>query len=135
MNRHIDVASQEQRVEIGLLLDLYGNILTEKQRSAMDMYFQQDYSLSEIAENYNITRQAVRDSLLRAEAALYSTEEKLGLFKKFSSMKDALTKSYENASYVKDYAQRKLLPSDIIAALNDTMQQVTEVLDEDNHGI
>ena len=81
----INVSSEEERVKIGLLLDLYGNILTEKQKQTMDLYFQQDYSLSEISEQLSITRQAVRDSLLRAETTLFDADARLGLLEKFNN--------------------------------------------------
>ena len=51
-------------VEISILLDLYGETLTEKQRSYLDCYYNNDLSLSEIAENEGITRQGVRDEKL-----------------------------------------------------------------------
>ena len=127
----IDVSSQEERVKIGLLLDLYGNILTEKQKQTMDYYFQQDLSLSEIADDLGITRQAVRDSLIRAETTLYETENKLGLLKRFNEMREALVTSYENAAYVKDYAQRKFLSSDIIDKLSCIMNDASKILSEE----
>lgn len=64
-------------VEISILLDLYGETLTEKQRSYLDCYYNNDFSLSEIAENEGITRQGVRDAIKRAENLLYGMEEKL----------------------------------------------------------
>ena len=69
----------EKAVYLSLLLDFYGELLTEKQREYADLYYNENLSLSEIAENDGISRQAVRDSLLRAEAVLRSTEEKTGL--------------------------------------------------------
>jgi predicted DNA-binding protein YlxM (UPF0122 family) len=128
----INVSSEEERVKIGLLLDLYGNILTEKQKQTMDLYFQQDYSLSEISEQLSITRQAVRDSLLRAETTLFDTDARLGLLEKFNNMRQALVVSYENAAYVKDFAQRKYLPSEIIDKLNEIMDSASESLGEEN---
>lgn len=128
----INVSSEEERVKIGLLLDLYGNILTEKQKQTMDLYFQQDYSLSEISEQLSITRQAVRDSLLRAETTLFDTDARLGLLDKFNNMRQSLIVSYENAAYVKDFAQRKFLPSEIIDKLNDIMDSASESLGEEN---
>ena len=126
----INVSSEEERVKIGLLLDLYGNILTEKQKQTMDLYFQQDYSLSEISEQLSITRQAVRDSLLRAETTLFDTDARLGLLEKFNNMRQALVVSY--AAYVKDFAQRKYLPSEIIDKLNEIMDSASESLGEEN---
>ncbi|MBO5298505.1 MAG: DNA-binding protein [Clostridia bacterium] len=128
----INVSSEEERVKIGLLLDLYGNILTEKQKQTMDLYFQQDYSLSEISEQLSITRQAVRDSLLRAETTLFDTDARLGLLDKFNYMRQSLVTSYENAAFVKDFAQRKYLPSEIIDKLNEIMDSASASLGEEN---
>ena len=72
-------ASGQERAEIALLLDFYGGCLTEKQRQAAEMYFQEDLSLGEIALLTGITRQGVRDCLKKAENALFEMEEKTGL--------------------------------------------------------
>ena len=57
-----------KNLEISLLFDFYGDMLTEKQRDVVELYYNDDLSLSEIAENEGITRQGVRDSIKRAEA-------------------------------------------------------------------
>ena len=67
----------EEKVEISILLEIYGNLLTETQRMYMDLYYNQDYSLSEIGDNENITRQAVRTILVKSKKKLYEYEEKL----------------------------------------------------------
>ena len=72
----------ENNVKIGILLDIYGNLLTEKQFKLLDDYYNNDLSLSEIAENESITRQAVRDNLKKGENKLFWFEEKLELMKK-----------------------------------------------------
>lgn len=69
----------EKAVYLSLLLDFYGELLTEKQRQYAELYYNENLSLGEIAELDGISRQSVRDSLLRAEAALTHTEEKTGL--------------------------------------------------------
>ena len=61
-----------------LLFDYYGDLLTEKQRTCFDLYYNQDLTLAEIAEEAGISRQGVHDSLARAEAALRTMEEKTG---------------------------------------------------------
>lgn len=66
-------------LRVGLLLDYYGDLLTEKQRTLVDLYYNQDLSLSEIAENEGITRQGVRDGIKRAELLMLEMEEKLRL--------------------------------------------------------
>ncbi|MBR3613602.1 MAG: putative DNA-binding protein [Clostridia bacterium] len=72
----------EKNVKISMLLDTYGKMLTEKQYKLLDDYYNNDLSLSEIAENEEITRQAVRDNLKKGENNLFEYEEKLGFMKK-----------------------------------------------------
>ena len=72
----------EKNIEISILSQIYKDILTEKQFVILDQYYNNDYSLSEIAENYNITRQAVRDNIKNGESKLYDLENKLGIMKK-----------------------------------------------------
>jgi len=71
-----------KKVEISVLCEIYGKLLTEKQLSILEDYYNMDLSLSEIAENYNITRQAVRDVIKKGENKLFEFEEKLGFMKK-----------------------------------------------------
>ena len=70
-------------LNVALLLDFYGEMLTDKQRDVIELYYDEDLSLSEIAETSKITLQGVRDSIKRGEQTLYDLEEKLGLVKKF----------------------------------------------------
>lgn len=71
----------------GLLLDYYGELLTHKQRLYCDLYYNQDYSLAEIAEQTGISRQGVHDSLLHAEAALSEFERILGCAARDSALR------------------------------------------------
>ncbi|MGX8797941.1 YlxM family DNA-binding protein [Fusibacter sp. JL298sf-3] len=68
----------ERKVHIDALFDLYGNLLTEKQREVMDLYCNMDYSLGEISELLTISRQAVHDAIKKAEKALEKYELNLG---------------------------------------------------------
>ncbi len=72
----------EKNVKISVLCDLYGNLLTEKQFEFIEDYYNKDLSLSEIAENKNITRQAVRDNIKKGEKKLFEYEEKLLFMKR-----------------------------------------------------
>ncbi len=74
----------EKNLEIGYLLDFYGDILPERRRDIMDLYYNDDLSLSQIAEQMGITRQAVRDSIKKTEIELFFYEEKLGLRRRFT---------------------------------------------------
>lgn len=73
-------------LEMCLLFDFYGDMLTEKQRELFDLYYNEDLSLSEIAEHAGITRQGVRDAIVRAEHTLRGTEEKLGLVARYGQI-------------------------------------------------
>ena len=75
-------ASPEKNCEIGQLLDLYGALLSGRQRDVVDLYYNDDLSLSEVAEECGITRQGVRDALVKAEEQLKRYEEALGLLEK-----------------------------------------------------
>ncbi len=74
----------ERFVRINLLADFYGQMLTEKQRQAVELYFELDLSLSEIASELGVSRQAVHDLLRRAEEALEQYEYRLGLVERWS---------------------------------------------------
>lgn len=77
-------------LKISYLLDFYGDMLTDTQRDAVDAYYNQDMSLSEIAEDRDISRQGVRDAIKRAEQQLLEMEERLGLAKRFQAMQRTL---------------------------------------------
>lgn len=72
------------------LLDFYGELLNDRQKEAMECYYNNDLSLSEIADNFNISKQGVRDLIKRAELQLIKTEEKLHLINKFSRTREKL---------------------------------------------
>ena len=80
----------DKNVKVSLLLDIYGKLLTDKQYQMLDDYYNNDLSLAEFAENVGITRQAVRDNLLKGEKNLNEYESKLGLLKKSLKNKKAL---------------------------------------------
>lgn len=82
----------EEKIEISMLLELYGNLLTETQKNYMDLYYNQDYSLSEIGDNENITRQAVRTILVKSKKKLYEYEEKLRFLEKEKRIKTLIEK-------------------------------------------
>ena len=82
-------------VQIALLFDFYGQLLTKKQMEIVDMYYNNDLSLGEISEQQGISRQGVYDTLKRAEKTLYEYEEKLGLVDRFLKHKESMKKIIE----------------------------------------
>jgi predicted DNA-binding protein YlxM (UPF0122 family) len=82
-------------VQIALLFDFYGQLLTDKQIEIVDMYYNNDLSLGEISEQQGISRQGVYDTLKRAEKTLYEYEEKLGLVERFLKQKEGMNKILE----------------------------------------
>ena len=88
-----------KNLNITLLADFYGNFLTQKQREVIEMYYNDDLSLAEIAQHTGISRQGVRDSIKRGEQTLIDAEEKLKLSQKFVNFQKArnnITKHVEN---------------------------------------
>ena len=88
---------KNQAYRMAMLFDFYGDVLTDRQKEFYDLYYNEDLSLGEIAENYNITRQGVRDVIVRAEAILTDLEDKTGLIKRFHTMTGQLKQVREDA--------------------------------------
>ena len=80
----------EEKVRISILLELYGKLLTEKQYEFMDYYYNQDLSLSEIGDNNDITRQAVRTILLKSKKKLEKYEKQLKFMEKEEKIKKCI---------------------------------------------
>ena len=91
---------KSQAYRMALLYDFYGDVLTERQKEFYDLYYNEDLSLSEIAENSGITRQGVRDVIVRAEAILTDLEDKTGLIKRFHTMHKQLQQIAEDAEKI-----------------------------------
>lgn len=102
-----------KNLEISNLLDFYGAMLTEKQRSFLEYYYNDDLSLSEIAENESITRQGVRDSIKRAENTLLGMEERLGFVAKFNELTKGLDDISECADKIYDFGAENNLSKEI----------------------
>lgn len=85
----------EKTNRMNYLYDFYQALLTPKQSSYMALYYLDDYSLGEIAEEYNVSRQAVYDNIKRTEAMLEEYEEKLLLFEKFLKRSALIAKMKE----------------------------------------
>ena len=84
---------EDSRMMRSMLLDFYGELLTEKQRECYDLHYNEDLSLSEIAEQSGISRQGVWDNIRRAEATLRELEEKTGLVGRVMELERELEKT------------------------------------------
>ncbi len=99
----------EKNVKISVLCQLYGKLLTKKQYEFIDDYYNNDLSLSEIAENNNITRQAVRDIIKKGEKKLFEYEEKLLFMKRTLNQEKKIEKALsELAKIQKDYSDKEI---------------------------
>lgn len=98
-------------LEMSLLFDYYGDLLTERQRLCFDMRHNQDLTLGEIAEELNISRQGVHDNLSRAEALLRNMEEKTGCVRRDLLSRRAMKIVLESAEKLSAH------PDDSVSAL------------------
>ena len=99
----------EKNIEVSLLLDFYGELLKPSGREATYLYYNDDLSLSEIAEETGITRQGVRDSIRRTERQLFGFEEKLGLLNAYRENRRLAEKAFsiiDSACMAEPYADK-----------------------------
>ena len=134
--------------EFTVLLDVYGDILTDKERDMLDYYYNDDLSLREISDNENvarrerrasgdensrehetITRQGVRDTIKRADNKLLAMEEKLGLVRKNKEMMEIVSEIRKNAEKVAVRAYQIRAPKEIITTASD-IDTLAEKLEE-----
>lgn len=99
--------------DIAILIDFYGEMLTAKQRDFLEYYYNDDLSLSEIAENEGITRQGVRDAIKRAETQLQETESRLGIARRFEDMRRSVEEIIECSNQISEYNLRHSLSKEI----------------------
>ncbi|MFP7494110.1 putative DNA-binding protein [Terribacillus saccharophilus] len=105
----------EKTTRMNYLFDFYQALLTPKQRSYMEMYYLEDLSLGEIAESFDVSRQAVYDNIRRTEAMIESYEKKLHLYDRFKE-RSALLDELE-----------EVLASDAQTAATDLIQKIKEL--------
>lgn len=98
----------EDFVRKSLLLDFYGELLTERQREVYRKYHAEDLSLGEIAEEYEVSRQAIHDLLKRSDKQLESYEERLQLIKRFTAQKEKILQIRKLAEGQKQEAMQEI---------------------------
>ncbi len=112
---------------INMLFDFYEMLLTEKQRTFLKYYFHDDYSLGEIAAEFEISRQAVYEHVKRAEQALESYEQKLGLLRKHESLQVQLERLELSLAELPEHGATKQQMQQVIADIrkSEGVQEVT----------
>ena len=110
---------------VNLLYDFYGNLLTKRQGQVMNLYYEENLSLSEIADEFGISRQAVHDALKNAEKALRGYEEKLGIIKRFEETQKAVLKI---DGIINQMANDKKMPDEF----KEQILKVKEIIDNIN---
>lgn len=113
-------------LSISVLMDFYAALLTEKQRMALDLYYNQDYSLAEIAENMDISRQGVRDFVKRGEQQLLEFEAALHLSERFSDMTNAINQLKASLSGI-----RKVSHSPQVLEYVEQAEKLTSALEQE----
>ena len=98
---------KNQTYRMTMLYDFYGELLTERQKEFFDLYYNEDLSLAEIAENAGISRQGVRDVVVRAEAQMQEIEDKTGLIRRFEQMRGHLAAIEDAANEIKTINYRQ----------------------------
>jgi uncharacterized protein len=111
-------------LEMTLLFDYYGDLLTERQQSCVDLRYNQDLSLSEIAQELGISRQGVYDTLSRAESLLRSMEEKTGCIRRAARQKAAVSLILDAAARLDTY------PDEQVSGLAKEIAQAAKSLEE-----
>lgn len=110
--------------EMCLLFDFYGDILTDKQKELFDLYYNEDLSLAEIAEHAGITRQGVRDGIVRAEHILRDTEKKLGLVKRYGNVENHIERLAADIQQLLLINSTKYRNQDIARLVTDMQQSI-----------
>jgi len=113
-----------KNLDVVLLTDYYGEMLTDNQRKFLDYYYNDDLSLSEIAENEGITRQGVRDAIKRAEAQLFDMEKKLGFAKRSKQLKESFDEIMKCADAINNYNMSISLSREI----NDAVVRIKSII-------
>ncbi len=117
-------------LNIAMLLDFYGELLTKKQEEALNLYYNEDLSLAEIAEPLGITRQGVRDTIKRGEKQLYDLEEKLGLAKRFRDVKSEVFEIQEMFNEVREYVDSFIHSARLSEATKKISDRLSSVSDK-----
>ena len=118
---------KEKNLNVCILLEYYGNMLTDRQREVIELYYDEDLSLQEISEHVFITRQGVRDLIVRGERVLFELEEKLGLTGRFAMAKKTIDRMQADALEIRDINNRKYNSREIADKINAIRSGLEEI--------
>ncbi len=117
-----------KNLDVVLLADYYGEMLTDNQRKFIEYYYNDDLSLSEIAQNEGITRQGVRDAVKRAETQLFDMEKKLGFAERSRKIDEVLSAIVESTDVINNYNMNISLSREV----NDAVVRIKSAIDSLN---
>ena len=119
-----------KNLHINLLFDYYGEMLTDKQKEVMDLYYNEDMSLFEISEHVRVTRQGVHDLIKRSEAILLEMDEKLGFVEKLTKVNKEIEKIEKTLSAASNLNMKRLFSKEL-GEMIDYMKQSVESIKND----
>jgi len=115
---------------IAMLHDFYGELLTEKQSRAIDLYYNEDLSLAEIAEPLGVSRQGVRDAIKRGEKQLLEYENKLGLITRFLNVGEKLDSVLKGLKQMRKYESTYIHSAKFAKGLEELEKELSDIRDE-----
>ncbi len=115
---------------VAMLYDFYGDMLTEKQAEAIELYYNEDLSLAEIAEPLGISRQGVRDNIKRGEKQLFELEEKLGLVKRFMKIGEKLDDVSTLLGTMRQYESMYVHSHKLSVAMKELSERISKIREE-----
>ncbi len=121
---------KNQAYRMTMLYDFYGELLTERQQEFFDLYYNEDLSLAEIAENYGISRQGVRDVIVRAEGIMTEMEDKTGIIKRFYKMQKQLDAASENLDKIISINSNKYFDRELDTLAHQVKETVEQIKQE-----
>ena len=122
---------KNQAYRMAMLFDFYGDLLTERQREFYDLYYNEDLSLAEIAENYGISRQGVRDVIVRAEAAMTEIEDKTHIIRRFQQSRAAIAAINDAADQLLQRVDRRAYDDAALEGIARTIKENTAKLEQE----
>ena len=116
---------KNQTYRMTMLYDFYGELLTERQKEFFDLYYNEDLSLAEIAENAGISRQGVRDVIVRAEGIMQEVEDKPGLIRRFEAQRAHLDAIAAAANEIRTINYRQYEDQRLTELADQILEQTT----------